>query len=133
MSRKIKDLQNYPIGELCQIIDCKNRTPPYVDLSEYLVVRTSNVRNGLLILEDIKFTTEEGFIEWTKRGIPRCGDVLFTREAPVGESCLAPKNLRVCLGQRMILLRPKKKLIDSLFLSFYLLTTKCKREIHQYS
>ena len=132
MNKRTKNSQYYPIGELCQIIDCKNRTPPYVDSSEYLVVRTSNVRDGLLILEDIRCTTKEGFIEWTKRGIPRYGDVLFTREAPVGESCLVPPTLRICMGQRMVLLRPNTDLINPYFLSFYLITEECKCEIHQH-
>ncbi|MEI6427941.1 MAG: restriction endonuclease subunit S [Pseudanabaena sp. ELA607] len=131
MSKK-KDSRYYSIGKLCQIIDCKNRTPPYVNSSEYLVVRTSNVRGGLLILEDIKYTTEEGFIEWTKRGIPRYGDVLFTREAPVGESCLIPPNLKICMGQRMVLFHPNNDLISPQFLSFYLITKQFRREIYQH-
>ncbi len=128
-----KGSRRYELGQLCQIIDCKNRTPPYVDSSDYLVIRTSNVRNGLLRLDGVRYTTKEGFSEWTKRGIPRYGDVLFTREAPVGESCLAPKNLKICLGQRMVLFRPSEDIISSLFLAFYLASSRCKREISKYA
>ncbi|MEM9273757.1 MAG: restriction endonuclease subunit S [Cyanobacteria bacterium P01_F01_bin.143] len=122
-----------PIKQLCQVIDCEHKTAPYVDSSNYLVVRTSNVRNGVLVLDDIKYTTQEGFLEWTQRAVPEYGDVLFTREAPAGESCLVPKNLNLCIGQRMVLLRANKELINSNFLSFYLTSEKCKREIYKYS
>ncbi|MCY7274914.1 MAG: restriction endonuclease subunit S [Phormidesmis sp. CAN_BIN44] len=123
----------YPIEKLCQVIDCEHKTAPYVESSNYLVVRTSNVRNGNLVLNDIKHTTKEGFLEWTQRAVPRYGDVLFTREAPAGESCLVPSQLNLCIGQRMVLLRPNQELISSEFLSIYLISEKCKREIYKYS
>jgi type I restriction enzyme S subunit len=83
-----KKVPYYPINQLCKVIDCEHKTAPYVELSEYLVIRTNNVRNGILVLDGIKYTTKEGFIEWTQREIPKYGDVLFTREAPAGETCL---------------------------------------------
>lgn len=122
-----------PIHELCKIIDCEHKTAPYVEESEFLVVRTSNVRNGQLVMEDMKFTTEEGFEEWTQRAIPEYGDVLFTREAPAGESCLVPKDKKICMGQRMVLLRPNRKKVDPLFLSLILATEKCKFDIYRLS
>jgi type I restriction enzyme S subunit len=103
-----------------RVIDCEHKTAPYVDKSEFLVIRTSNVRNGELVLDGMKYTTESGFKEWTKRTIPVVGDVLFTREAPAGESCMVPKGLKVCMGQRMVLLRPKKESVDPDFFSLYL-------------
>ena len=121
--------ENNTIDELCQVIDCEHKNAPYVKSSEFLVVRTSNVRNGQLIMEDMKYTTKEGFEEWTQRAIPSKGDVLFTREAPAGESCLVPEDKKVCMGQRMVLLRPDKKKLDSAFLSMILATEKYKFEI----
>lgn len=122
-----------PIHELCKIIDCEHKTAPYVEESEFLVVRTSNVRNGQLVMEDMKFTTEEGFVEWTQRAIPEYGDVLFTREAPAGESCLVPEDKKICMGQRMVLLRPNREKVDPLFLSLILATEKCKFDIYRLS
>ncbi|BAZ68800.1 restriction modification system DNA specificity domain protein [Fischerella sp. NIES-4106] len=90
---------------LYEIIDTEHKTVPFYQDGEYLVVRTSNVKNGQLILDDAKYTNNDGFIEWTRRGIPISGDILFTREAPAGEACLVPENMPLCLGQRMVLLR----------------------------
>lgn len=102
------------------IIDCEHKTAPYVEKSEYLVVRTSNVRNGELTYQDIKFTSKEGFEAWTKRAVPSIGDVLFTREAPAGESCLVPVGFNLCMGQRMVLLRPKTEIMNHNYFSTYL-------------
>ena len=122
-------LEAKSIEQLCKVVDCEHKTAPYVNESEYLVVRTSNVRNGQLVMEDMKYTTAEGYTEWTSRAIPEFGDVLFTREAPAGESCLVPEDKKVCMGQRMVMLRPNPKKIDSIFLSMILNTERTKADI----
>lgn len=38
---------------------------------------------------------------------PRAGDIVITREAPMGDVCKVPEGLTCCLGQRQVLLRPK--------------------------
>lgn len=116
------------IGNVCrEIVDCKNRTPPYTT-EGYPVVRTSNVRNGELVTEDLLFTSEEGYKEWTQRRVPLPGDLIITREAPVGEACLVPENLRVCLGQRMMLyVFDKTEASSAFFLNFVLSDTMKRR------
>ena len=108
-----------PVKHLClRIVDCKNRTPIYCENGKYPVVRTSNVRNGELIKEDLYTTDESNYAEWTKRGAPIPGDVLFTREAPAGEACLVPDNIKLCMGQRMMYFRPDSSLLSSKFLLY---------------
>ncbi|SBS63560.1 restriction endonuclease subunit S [Vibrio atlanticus] len=126
-------LEAKEISELCTVVDCEHKTAPYVGSSNYLVVRTSNVRNGQLLMEDMKFTTSEGYKEWTQRAVPEYGDVLFTREAPAGESCLVPYNTKVCMGQRMVMLRPMKEKTDPVFLSLILNTERTKADISRLS
>lgn len=126
-------LEAKPIEELCKVVDCEHKTAPYVDESEYLVVRTSNVRDGQLVMESMKYTTLEGYNEWTSRAVPEHGDVLFTREAPAGESCLVPSDTKVCMGQRMVMLRPHKSEVDPVFLSMILNTERTKNDIYRLS
>ena len=87
------------------IIDCEHKTAPFVDEEEYFVVRTTNVKDAALTFSGAKYTTEKGFKEWTRRGVPAVGDVLLTREAPAGEACVIPSDLNLCLGQRMVWLK----------------------------
>ena len=88
-----------------QIIDTPHKTAPVVNNGEYLVVRTSNVKTGRLILDGARYTDRASWIEWNHRGEPRPGDVLLTREAPAGEACVVPAHTPLCIGQRMVLLR----------------------------
>ncbi len=102
------------------MIDCEHKTAPFVDEPNYLVVRTTNVKNGKLVLEGAKFTNEKGFLEWTRRGIPEPGDILLTREAPAGEACIVPDNLKLCLGQRMVWLKVNKTRLNPDLAIYYI-------------
>ncbi|WP_343651541.1 restriction endonuclease subunit S [Herbaspirillum sp.] len=102
----------------CEVVDCKNRTPEPHDDGDYFVVRTSCVKDGQFHPEPGYQTDEANFIEWTAKGRPRAGDVLFTREAPTGEACLAPEGLEFCLGQRMMYIRPLERVLLSEFLLY---------------
>lgn len=86
------------------VIDCKNKTAPYSEDGVRLI-RTTNVRNGRLNETDQKYVDEKTFEAWSLRAKPEPGDLLITREAPMGEACLIPDGERLCLGQRMMLAR----------------------------
>ena len=100
------------------IVDTEHKTVPFHDDGEYYVIRTSNIRDGVLRLRDAKKTDEEGFREWTIRGIPKANDILLTREGPVGECCIIPSNLKFCMGQRVVWLKLNHKVIISQFLIY---------------
>jgi type I restriction enzyme S subunit len=111
--------QVHPIKRLLSsIIDTEHKTAPFEPDGEYLVARTSNVRDGRLHLENAKYTSEDGYREWTVRGRPRPGDILFTREAPAGEACIVPNAPPLCLGQRVVLFRTNRNKADSGFLVY---------------
>jgi type I restriction enzyme, S subunit len=112
------------VSDLCEIVvDCKNRTPPVIEGGDYAVVRTPNVRAGKFVREELRFTDVESYRQWTARAAPQVGDVLITREAPLGEVCLVPSDLKVCLGQRMMMYRPDSEKTTSRFL-LYALTSE---------
>ncbi|WP_145557276.1 restriction endonuclease subunit S [Yersinia aldovae] len=98
------------LEELCElVIDCPHSTPKWTD-SGFIVLRNQNIRDGILDLATPSFTDEAGYKSRIKRAIPQADDIVFTREAPMGEVCLIPEGLRCCLGQRQVLLRAKKKI-----------------------
>ncbi|CFQ67546.1 restriction modification enzyme [Yersinia frederiksenii] len=98
------------LEELCElIVDCPHSTPTWTD-SGFVVLRNQNIRNGVLDLSSPSFTDEEGFKSRIKRATPKENDIVFTREAPMGEVCLIPKGLTCCLGQRQVLLRAKENI-----------------------
>lgn len=103
--------------EICErIIDCKNRTPAFVENGKYVVVRTTCIRRGIFTTEGSYTTDYDNFRVWTERGAPRAGDVFFTREAPTGEAAMVPNRNDLCMGQRMMYLRPNPELLDPVYL-----------------
>ncbi|MDR6960361.1 type I restriction enzyme S subunit [Pseudomonas brassicacearum] len=87
------------------IVDCHNKTAPYSN-SGVPLIRTPNIRNGDFVWTDLKFIDELTYSHWSRRCRPETGDIIFTREAPMGEAAIIPKNIRLCLGQRTMLIRP---------------------------
>ena len=94
------------IKNCCLIVDCKNRTPDPDPNGEYIVVRTTCIRDGSFSYEGSYHTNAENFKEWTAKGQPQHGDIFFTREAPMGEACLVPDADNLCMGQRVMFFRP---------------------------
>jgi len=101
---------------LRRLIDCEHKTAPKVDESAFRVVRTTAVRNGELRISGTYCTTPTAYRSWTRRGVPEVGDVIFTREAPAGEACLVPEAMRICLGQRTVLMKPNRQRLDAQYL-----------------
>lgn len=120
LSEKFADWSVRPANQVTKaIIDCKNRTPPRTETG-FAVVRTPNVRNGKFVHQGLHYTDANSFREWTRKGKPTSGDVLFTREAPFGEVCLTPSEMEVCLGQRMMLFRPDRDVLSPSYLLYAL-------------
>jgi type I restriction enzyme S subunit len=102
------------------VVDCHNKTAPYVE-NGIRLVRTTNVRNGQLNFDDPKFVSEATYERWSARAKPVSGDILITREAPMGEVCIIPDGVRVCLGQRMMLIRLVPGTMDTKYLLYSLM------------
>lgn len=100
-------LKTESLSSMCEaVIDCPHSTPVWTK-SGYVVLRNQNIKDGRLDLSEPSFTDEEHFKQRIRRMAPRPGDIVITREAPMGEVCKIPEGLTCCLGQRQVLLRPK--------------------------
>ena len=101
------------------VIDCKNKTAPYAT-SGIRLIRTTNVRDGRMNLNDQKYVDQKAYVIWSARCTPESGDILITREAPMGEVCLIPPGEQICLGQRMMLARLVPGTINGSFMIYSL-------------
>ncbi|MEX5298207.1 restriction endonuclease subunit S [Kocuria sp. CPCC 205292] len=113
------------VAEVCShIVDCVNRTAPITpNATPYKMIRTTNVRNRSIDLTDVRFVDEETFNQWNRRLIPRFGDVVLTREAPMGEAGIVPAGEKVFLGQRTMLYRADPSRLTAEYL-LYTLTSR---------
>lgn len=100
-------IETASLESMCElVVDCPHSTPKWTD-SGVIVLRNQNIRNGELDLSSPSYTDEKGYRARIKRAIPQAGDIVFTREAPMGEVCVIPEGITCCLGQRQVLLRPR--------------------------
>lgn len=106
------------IGSVCAAItDCVNKTAPIVaGPTPYRMIRTSNVRDGRVDLSDARYVTEETYSKWSRRGALLDGDIILTREAPVGEVGQLADSAGVFLGQRTVVYRADPQQADQDFL-----------------
>ncbi|WP_245868089.1 restriction endonuclease subunit S [Labilibaculum filiforme] len=96
-----------------------NKTAPKVDFeTPYKMLRTTNVRNGKIDTINCKYVTKEIFEKWTRRAKVLEGDVLLTREAPLGEVGRITSNDNLFLGQRLMQYRANPNKLDSRFLLY---------------
>ena len=93
------------------------------------LVRTPNVGKGRLNLTNVHRVSSEVYKERTVRAIPEEDDIIIAREAPVGNAAIIQKGQIVCLGQRVVLLKPNKDLVDPNFLVYYLLSNEVQHRL----
>ena len=119
------------ISELCdEIIDCVNKTAPIVNYkTDYKMIRTTNVGNGFIDVETVRYVEEEIYIKWTRRGKPLKGDIILTREAPLGRVGLLRYNMNIFLGQRLVMYRVNKTVLNNKFLLYALLSHEVQGQI----
>lgn len=112
-----------PASELCLLaVDCVNKTAPRVEYeTPYKMIRTTNIKGGYVSLADVGYVTEETFEKWTRRSKPEFGDVILTREAPVGEvGRFTSLDTNVFLGQRLFHYRANPAVLDWNYLAYVL-------------
>ncbi|HAX7039686.1 TPA: restriction endonuclease subunit S [Escherichia coli] len=121
--------------DVCEsIIDCVNKTAPVVDYeTPFKMIRTTNVRNGRVNTEDVRYVTEDTYLQWVRRGKPQVGDIIFTREAPVGEAGVLQDAEGIFLGQRTMMYRADTCLSDNYFLFYSLSSPFCQKQIEDFS
>lgn len=109
------------LSDICEaIVDCEHRTAPEGD-GYALLVGTRAMKSGRLIVDACKPVSELTYNNWTRRMRPEPGDLILAREAPVGQVVRVPEGLRICLGQRTVLIRPNADQVHPRFLHYWLL------------
>ena len=121
------------LSELCElIVDCEHKTAPIQKVG-FPSIRTTNIGKGKLLLDGVNRVSQETYDAWTRRAIPQPGDLIFAREAPAGNVAVIPNGLKVCLGQRTVLIRSKMAVFDSDFLASLLLTPQMQQRLVAHS
>lgn len=105
------------------VMDCEHNTAmPSAPGAEFgYSVGTADIRDGRISLESAKRVSEATYERWTRRGKPQRDDLILAREAPVGQVGRISGTFWICLGQRTVLVRPNKAIVDPRYLHYLLL------------
>jgi type I restriction enzyme S subunit len=117
------------LQKLCmEITDCHHSTPNWIE-SGYVVVRSENVKRGKISLQGSSYTDQATFQERISRSVPEPGDLIVTREAPMGEVGIIPAGVQCCLGQRLVLVKPDASKIDRHYLLYAMQSPFVQKQI----
>lgn len=130
-----KNWETTSIDKICSnIVDCVNKTAPVVEYeTPYKMIRTTNVRNYKVDLSSVRYVEKETFDKWNRRLTPQRGDVILTREAPVGEVGILESDDSVFLGQRLMLYRINLEFTTPEYLLYFLMSDSFKIQYEQMS
>ncbi len=112
---------------MAEIIDYRGKTPKKTT-SGIPLITAKIVKNGR-ISEPEEYIAIEDYDPWMRRGFPKCGDVVMTTEAPLGEIAQLDGR-KVALAQRLITLRGKPGVIDNTYLRFLMLSSFVQEQLH---
>ena len=123
------EILEHSLNSLCLlVVDCPHATPKWTK-EGFVVLRNQNIKGGRLDLTAPSYTDETHYLGRIRRADPQEGDIVITREAPMGEVCQIPASLKCCLGQRQVLLRPDPNKVDSRFFLYALQSTYVQQQI----
>jgi type I restriction enzyme S subunit len=114
--------KRFPAGTLEQlagrIVDCPHSTPEYsATETAYFCVRSSDIQDAQINLSQTRFVTSEIYEERVARHVPQAGEVIYTREGGrLGNAAQIPRDVNICLGQRMMLFSAKDKVSTNEFI-----------------
>ena len=109
------ELQYVELHKIADVIDCPHSSPVWRETG-IPVIRNYNLIDGAIDLTNLSFVDENDYAFRTKRVVPQENDILFSREAPIGNVGIVPSGFKCCQGQRIVLIRPNKKLVHPEYL-----------------
>lgn len=104
--------------------------PPSQDGPIFLGIKNLT-DDGKFDFSDIRHISEEDFARWTKRILPKEGDIVFTYEATLHRYAIIPRGFRGCLGRRLALIRPDNNKIATKFLFYYFFSEDWRNTINK--
>lgn len=112
---------HWEVGELRRwwtVTDCKHRTAEYVD-EGIPIVGTPDIRHGRLDLSRARQTTQEECLGlWEGGRRPERGDLIYSRNASLGQAAFVDTDDVFCMGQDVCLISSEVE--SQLFLMFQL-------------
>lgn len=112
---------------LTVIIDYRGKAPPKSEIGIPLIT-AKNIRKGYINESPKEYIFEDQYDSWMVRGMPKCGDVFITTEAPLGNVARVP-SYKFAIGQRVLTLRPLDNVINTDFLLLIMQSESFRKQL----
>lgn len=137
MSKEKQDLwQEYNFFDVIEVLDFRGRTPKKLNLDwggDIPALSANNVKMGKIDYSlTTNFGSEELYSKWMTKGDLEIGDLVLTTEAPAGNVVVINDNKKYILSQRVIGLKPDKRVIDSNYLMYFFMSNYFKNYLQGY-
>ena len=119
------------LDKICRIVDCPHESPEWKKNGGVTVIRNFNLVDGRIDLSNHFYVDEETYEKRVRRSVPEAGDIIFSREAPIGNCAIIPDGFKCCLGQRLVLLKVDRNICDPEYLLAMLMSDFVKQQIDQ--
>ncbi len=96
-----------------QIVDCPHSTARFKTGGFPCIDTTWMTQDGL-VFERARYVDDVTYHGRIARLEPKPGDIVFAREGTIGTAVVVPEQIKPCLGQRVMLLRPSTHFLGSL-------------------
>ena len=111
-----------------RIVDCPHDTPAYSEDGDFLVIRTSDLDNGVLFPAEMQRVNGEEYFLRIRREAVLKNDIVYSREGGRwGHAALIDDNDCYCLGQRMMQFRANQHFVPQ-YLMLHLNTKNIYRQ-----
>jgi len=120
------------LNEICKIIDTPHYTSPTQKFGIPVITTSDCNSDGKIDYSNVKFTSEEEYEKRIETINPKVGEVLFTREAPLGIAVIID-NEKISIGQRIVLLKHNQNKIGGEFFTSFLNSYYGKLQSTSYS
>ena len=119
------------LDSVCEgVFDCPHSTPLLTQDGPF-IARSQDMRSGVFRTDEAGHVSGETYRERVVRAEPRYGDLLYSREGTYfGIAAEVPRGIQVCLGQRMVLLRPHASKVNFRFLRYWLNSPVMSTYVH---
>lgn len=120
--KKIKYITQIPVT------DGPHETPTFVDegIPFYSV---DGIQNGKIIYEPCRFISVEDADRYDQKERPIKGDILMGKAASIGKIAIIDKNIRMQIWSPLAIIRANDKIVNNIFLKYYLLSDSSQIEI----
>lgn len=109
------------LSDVSLITDCEHKTAPTDEHTTFAyAVGTPALKHGRIDISACRPISRQTYELWTRRMEPKAGDIILSREAPVGRLGFVDGSKKVCLGQRTVLLRADEDMVLPKFLYYSL-------------